>query len=222
MSPFKKTECEALGKMHPLFKGLLWVSTARSDDETRYVLQHILVEREGLLTRLVATDGKRLHLHEYDAGLFEDDICEDMLEPGLYELVAKSKSALVVARCEDDSLRYPHWRQVIPDYSPQHSAMVTAQTVGIFSAKTGVLLAVDYIQLACGFGCGGESNITVTYGQECKGGAFVVKHDLGKAIVMPIKWGDEDAEDEKAATAKFKGFEVVENEDEDEPELIPQ
>lgn len=222
MSPFKTTNALALGRMHPLFKGLLWVAAARSNDETRYVLNHILVEREDLITRIVATDGRRLHVHTYDAGLFDSDICDDMLEAGLYEFIAKTKSALVVAKAEDTSLSYPNWRQVVPDYSPEHSAMVTDQTVGIFSAKTGVLLAVDFIRQACGFGCGGEANVPVTYGSEANDQAFVVKHDLGKAIVMPIKWDNEEAKDEKTATAQFKGFEVVKDDDEpiDNPDLF--
>jgi hypothetical protein len=218
MNSFKTTDALAIPKMHPLFKGLLFAAAARSDDETRYTLTHILVEREDLIARIVATDGRRLHIHEYDAGMFDSDICDDLLDAGLYEVIAKTKGTVVIAAAEDRELKFPDWRRIVPDYEPEHSAMVTDQTVGIFSAKTGVLLAVDFVRQACGFGCGGDKNAHVTYGSEDKKGAFVIEHELGKAYVMPVRWDNGEAEDEKTATAKLPGMEDEKSSD-DEPEL---
>lgn len=225
MNYCKKYAAEVLPKMHPLFAGFTWAAAARSDDETRYVLNHVLVERDeenDLITRIIATDGRRLHVHTYDAGMFDDDICDEMLEPGLYEVVAKSGKQIVIARKDDEEQEYPNWRQVTTDYEPQHTHAVNAQTVGIVSARTGNLYAVDFLRQACGFGCGAKSEtVPIAYGSELPQTCLVIEHYLGRAYLMPIQW-QEEAEDEKAATGSLPNLRIVEDTDEDEtePELI--
>jgi hypothetical protein len=212
VNAFKKTAAEVLPKFHPLFAGFVWAAAARSDDETRFTLTHVLVERDTeneMIHRIVATDGRRLHVHTYDAGLFDDDISDQMLEPGLWEVVAKSAKHIIVTRCEDEDMQYPNWRSVATDHEPQHSAALNAQTVGIVAAKTRVLLAVDFLRQACGFGCGAKlETVHVQFGSEDPKAAMVIEHELGRAYVMPIKWENE-AEDEKAATSSFPQLHIV-------------
>lgn len=204
MNAFKKTPAEVIGSMHPLFKGLQWVAVARSDDETRHTLCHVLVEQEGLITRIVATDGRRIHVHEYYAGLFDTDIFDDLIQPGLYEIVAKSKKFIVITPCETD-LDYPNWRQVIPDHVPTRTAAVNEANLSLICVRTGVVLAVDFLKEACGFGCGAGHTQHVTFGSAGPMDALVITHELGKAVVMPIR-DIEGAEDEKQATAQLKGL----------------
>lgn len=225
MNLFKKFNAEVLPKFHPLFAGFTWAAAARSEDSDRLTLTHVLVEPDpdnDLITYIVATDGRRMHVHTYDAGMFDDDICDEMLTPGLYTVVAKTPKMIVIAH-DEDGLEYPNWRQVTTDHEPQHTAAVNAQTVGIVSAKTGNLYAVDFLRQACGFGCGAKTEtVHIAYGSEIPQTCMVVEHELGRAYLMPIKWDDEEAEDEKAATGSLPNLRVVEadDEEEDEPELI--
>lgn len=223
MNAFKKYTAEVLPKFHPLFAGFVWAASARSDDETRYVLNHVLVERDpdnDLITRIVATDGRRLHVHTYDAGLFDDDLCDQMIEPGLWVVVAKSGKQIVIAR-SDEELTFPNWSIIVPDYEPTRTAAVNAQTVSIVSARTGNIYAVDFLRQACGFGAGAKSDtVHITYGSESPTAPMVIDHELGRAIVMPIRLDDEEAEDEKAATRTLPNLVVEEQEtDEDQPEF---
>jgi hypothetical protein len=224
MNAFQKYTAEVLPKFHPLFAGLVWAASARSEDETRHVLNHLLVERDpenDLITRIVATDGRRLHIHTYDAGLFDDDLCDQMLEPGLWVVVAKSAKQIVITRSDED-LTYPDWGRVNPDHNPTRTAAVNAQTVGIVSALTGNIYAVDFMRQACGFGAGAKSEtVHITYGSESPTSPMVIEHELGRALLMPIRLDDEEAEDEKSATMTLPhlGVEDTEESDENSPEL---
>lgn len=187
-----KFQADVIGELHPLFKGLQWVCAARSTDDGRFVLNLINVERDGLLVKIVATDGKRLHVHTFDPGMFDDDI--QMIEPGLYEVIAKSGKLVVIAEPES-VVSYPNWRQVMPDHQTTESDIVTASSIGKIGIRTGVLLAVDFTLDAIGFkhGRGKDESVNITYGPgPNKGGAFLIEHDLGTAVVMPLKMEDAD------------------------------
>ena len=210
MNKFAKIEAWVIGELHPLFKGLLWVSAARSTDETRAVLNNVLIERDGTTCNIVATDGRRLHHHQFDAGLFDMDI--DMLDAGQYEIIAKNAKLIVVAE-STENYNYPNWRQVVPDYDPTISAVITSQTISKLGIMTGVLLAADFVNDAIGFkhGFGKDSSVHIEFGSSGQGQAFVITHELGKAIVMPLRMDEkateEDAKDDIEMTGPLPGFE---------------
>ncbi|HEX7260284.1 MAG TPA: hypothetical protein VF258_00555, partial [Luteolibacter sp.] len=184
MNKFSKFPADVICELHPLFKGLLWVSAARSTDETRQALQLIHIERDGKTCHIVATDGRRLHHHEFDPGLFDDDI--EMIEPGDYEVITKTGKLIVIAPAEDFSGNYPNWRAVVPDDAPVHSEAIDARSIGKFGIRTGVLIGVDFATQAIGFGYGRKMSDTVLVEFAATGdggkGPMVIEHDLGKAI----------------------------------------
>ncbi len=210
MNKFSKFPADVICELHPLFKGLLWVSAARSNDETRAVLANVLVERDGMTCHLVATDGRRLHHHEFDAGLFDTDI--DMIEPGQYEVITKTAKLIVIAPCAE-SYNYPNWRLVVPDHVPQYSASVNSQTISRLGIATGVLLAADFVNDAIGFkhGMGKDSTVAIEFGSAGPREAFVITHELGKAIVMPLRMDDATPQEEQKSdtemTAPLPGME---------------
>jgi len=189
MNKFSKFPADVICELHPLFKGLLWVSAAKSTDETRYVLCNVLVEREGLECHIVATDGRRMHIHTFDPGMFDDDI--QMIEPGLYEVITKTGKLIVIAPSECGST-YPNWRNIIPDHKPENEDVFESRSISKMAIRTGVLLATDFVTDAIGFGHGRkkDQSTMVRYGTPEKSGAFVIEHDLGKAIVMPLRMDD--------------------------------
>lgn len=192
-----KFDAQVITHLHPLFKGLLWVSVARSDDETRYALQHVHVETEGMLTHIVATDGRRIHIHTHDPGLFDTDIEE--IEDGDYEVVAKSGKLLVITPADSSDLKFPNWRALLPITHERlyKSAVVSRESISSLGMRSGVLLATDFALEACGFGCGfgKDETVRIEYYTEGSMEPMAIKHALGKAIVMPMRMpGGEDAE----------------------------
>lgn len=198
MNKFSKFPADVICELHPLFRGLVWASAARSDDETRATLCNVLIEREGLNCVIVATDGRRLHVHTFDPGMFDDDI--QMIEPGLYEVITKTAKLIVIAPA-DDGLNYPNWRKIVPEFTPKITDCLNGRSISKIAIRTGVLMATDFVQEACGFGCGRKKDDTavVTYGTPDKDGPFIIEHDLGKAIVMPLRMEDDkDGEEPKS------------------------
>lgn len=186
MNKFSKFSADVICEYHPLFKGLMWVASAKSNDDTRAVLCGVHVEREGLDCHIVATDGRRLHVHTFEPGLFDDDI--EMIEPGLYEVVAKTSKLIVIAPSECGSA-YPDWRAIIPKYEPEHEDVFESRSTSKIAIRTGVLLATDFVSDAIGFGTGRKKDdaAMVRYGSPEKTGAFLIEHDLGRAVVMPLR-----------------------------------
>lgn len=223
MDKFGKFPADVICELHPLFKGLTWVSAALSKDETRGAICCIHIEQDGLNWILVATDGKRMHIHEFDPGMFSDDI--DLLPPGLYELVARTAKHIVVVQNHDYST-YPNWRAIVPSHTPAFEHTLTTKTLSRIGIATGVLLATDYLSDACGFGCGRKKadSALITYGPgPDKTGAFLIQHEYGKAILMPMKMEDEETDtttpkDDVEATPHIPGFQPdAQSPDQDEP-----
>lgn len=200
MNKFSKFPADVICELHPLFRGLLWVSAARSDDETRAVLNTVLIERNGLECTMVATDGRRLHVHMFDPGMFDDDI--QMIEPGMYEVITKTAKLIVIAPAEVGS-EFPNWRKIVPDFTPTTTDFLNSRSISKIAIRTGVLMATDFVQEAIGFGCGRKKDETavVTYGTPDKDGPFIIQHDLGKAVVMPLRMDEEkDGDEPKSET----------------------
>jgi hypothetical protein len=186
-----KYEAEVITALHPLFRGLQWVSVARSTDDTRFALQHVHIEKDGKQTHIVATDGKRIHIHTYDPGLLDGDITP--IEDGDYEIITKAAKLIVIAPATDDDLNYPNWRALLPDTSTSfYEDVVTRASVGRIGIRSGVLLATDFACDACGFGCGfgKDESVSIRFSGTAPGEAMTIKHDLGRAIVMPMRLSD--------------------------------
>ncbi|MES2995879.1 MAG: hypothetical protein V4733_03625 [Verrucomicrobiota bacterium] len=192
MNKFEKIDCFAIGEMHPLFKGLGWVAAARSDDEERDALQHVLIEREGETWHMVALDGKRLHHAEYDAGLFSDDL--DMLGAGLWEVIVKNNKVIVVAESECAVSSFPDWRKTLPKSRPFYTDQVKNQTISKISMRTRALLNTDFVADAVGFGtiCKKNDSMGVEYFADGDDGPVCIKNDVGTAVLARMKI--EDAE----------------------------
>lgn len=209
MNKYGKTPAEVIGEYHPLFKALLWTAAARSTDEERLVLNHIHVERDGLVYKIIATDGKRLHVATFDPGMFDDDI--QGIEIGNYEVIAKSAKFIVIA-ANDDHMNYPDWRKVMPNQMLRHEASVCARTISKLGIITGTLLATDFVNDACGFGCGfkKDASVAIEYAAHPDGGGFLIKHELGTAVVMPMRMHedvDSPPKDDAEATPIIPGLE---------------
>ena len=212
MNKFAKFSAEVIGERHPLFRPFLWVSAARSTDDTRPVLNLIRVEREELLCHVVATDGKRMHLSTFDPGMFDTDI--DMVPDGLYEVIAKSSKFIVISESEEE-FKYPNWKAVFSEIRTPFTDSVNPKSIGRLGINTGVLLATDFVMDAIGFGHGfkKEANVEVSYGANPDGtGPFMIRNEIGKAFVMPLRMWDKSKDDtdqksDTEATPDMPGFE---------------
>lgn len=200
MNKFSKFQAEVICELHPLFKGLMWVASARSTDETRLVINSVKVERDELVCKIIATDGRRLHVHTFDPGMFDDDI--QMIEPGLYEVITKTSKLIVIAESECGQ-KYPDWRKVIPEYGTSKSLNVNSRTLAKIGIRSGVLLANDFASDAVGFGHGRKKDeeVLVRYGFVGVADAVVIEHDLGMAVVMPLRQGDEEESSDSKSDA---------------------
>jgi len=222
MSNQLKYPAEVIRDGHPLFKALKWVSAARSNDETREILTYVRIEKVdfeqvGGVWNLVATDGRRLHRHEFDPGLFDDDM--DLLEAGLYEVVAKGPKFIVVSEVDAEAHRYPDWRGVMPTPGDLSEVYLGQRTLSKLAIETGVLLAGDFLSDAIGFGHGRKKDdlVMVDFEKDADPDApFYLRHDLGTAVVMPLKQskgdvtdaeeGEPEPRDEKDQTPDFEAF----------------
>lgn len=204
MRNITKFDAEVITDLHPLFKPLLWVIAARSKDDERFILQHVHVERLHMEYCLVCTDGKRMHVSTFDPGLFDDDI--NQLAPGDYEVVAKASKRIVLAPA-DDAGSFPDWRALMPADLPVMRDVVTRASISRLGIRSGVLLATDFVIDACGFGhgFGKDDSVHVEFASLRDGGPFLIHHELGKAIVMPMSMDNDRAESEAAATTEIPG-----------------
>lgn len=211
MNKFGKTPAEVIGEYHPLFRSLLWVSAARSSDEERFILNHVCVQRDGLEYNIIATDGKRLHVATYDPGMFDEDIAN--IEIGLYEIIAKSAKFIVIAANDDLELsKFPEWKRILPKFRASHTERIEARTISKLGIVTGTLLATDFATQAVGFGNGYKKDdiVDVNFAADPTGGGFLIEHELGKAVVMPMRMheqeGEERPKDDAEATPVLPGL----------------
>ena len=89
--------------MGDIFKNMSFISEAVSKDDIRPVLTCIFVDEENI----VATDSHRLHLWK--------DYYEKLnIEPGLYEIIKKTKSEIVLEKSKING-EYPGYKTILPD-----------------------------------------------------------------------------------------------------------
>ncbi len=207
MSNHTLYEADVVTALHPLFKTIIWAAQARSTDDTRHALMHLHIEREGMVHKIVATDGKRLHVGTYDPGLLDGDI-EDLV-PGDYEVIAKTPKLIVLKRDTEGDVNFPDWRTILPrDGRPRLPLALTRANVALIGVKTNRLLATDYAHQACGFGCGfGKDEwVPAKVSEDGPNAVVCISHELGEAYIMPMRVdGAEDVESEADATPELDG-----------------
>jgi hypothetical protein len=106
---------------------------------------------------------------------------------------------LVITPADSPELKFPNWRSLLPDVpAPLYKrAVLSRDSISSLGMRSGALLATDFALEACGFGCGfgKDETVRIEYFTEGNMQPMVIKHDLGKAIVMPMRMpGGEDAE----------------------------
>jgi hypothetical protein len=98
-----------ISKHDPQLQTFLWVSKAKSKDDTRYAIQHIHIEQDPDKQdncMIAATDGCRLHIAKTPR--------QAQFKDGNYKVIKETKTAFL-AICGDDAWAYPNFKQVIPD-----------------------------------------------------------------------------------------------------------
>lgn len=102
----EKISAISFKKGTPLFDKIRWLTEAVYTDETRYFMQGVHVEKEGTLTILVSTDGRRVHKLE-----LED--CD--IDAGEYRIATNNPSVVILSTSNRD-YDYPNWRRVRPNH----------------------------------------------------------------------------------------------------------
>ncbi len=220
MNKFGITPAEVIGEMHPLFRPMIWVAQARSNDETRFVINQVQVEKNDKAYTIVATDGRRLHVAEFDPGMVDEDF--PSLEEGAYEVISKGAKYIVVSKVEDAG-KYPNWRAITGDYTAGfYEASVDPKTASIVCMRTGVLLANDFLAQAIGHGNGFKKTAQVALRFNAldpnhENSVIRIEHELGAAYVMPLRQpgddevtGDEGEDPNQPTTPIIPGLEAEE------------
>ncbi len=208
-------------KNYIAFPSISFVVGALSKDETREVLHHMEVTKEGLITRYAATDGRRLHVAELDPGLFEDDI--DILDPGLYLLIAKSTKFIVLQKT-DEVMKFPDWKIILGDYEIGDNLAEVCDVsdsgkIGEVMIRTERLLDTGFLAQAMGYGLSRrpQEPVCVNFQARENNGPVILAHDHGTALVMPMmrKEPDPTLEDEAETyeTAPIEGVKETPNDD---------
>jgi hypothetical protein len=189
MNKYEITRADVIGEMHPLFKALRWVAAARSTDESRTVLQNLSLEKDGKTYVAAATDGRRLHVAEFDPGLIDEDF--DALPAGSYEVIATTPKMIVLAWLPAAE-KFPNWRSIAADWEAgSYEAILTSETIAHVCMKAGALIDPDFLTDAIGFGTAHKKGASVScrFATVDKSGhsPLRLKHEVGIAYVMPLK-----------------------------------
>lgn len=154
-----------------VLQGLLSVGFAASKDESRYVLNGVMLEGDGLLLTAVATDGRRLAVRRVQqTGKWRGQavvpraalrvlsaVLRSGLTPGVVDVGFSEKRMCVVGEAVEFSCKliegaFPNWRQVMPEevtagiaFSPSRllAAVGRAAAVVERGAEGAVALVLD-------------------------------------------------------------------------------
>ena len=170
------------GKNNPFKKihaAYTWVMRAVSTDSTRRILNYLYVDGK----KLVATDGRRLHVSH--------DIFATENESGLYRILKRGPVIWLDKQQMKDTGTYPKYRRVIPT-AGSHTEIVSRSGAGndfMFRMAmaahnvSGAVFCMDYIADAIPSGYKGDVKVVGTN----KLSALVIHHDLGLAVLMPVR-----------------------------------
>jgi hypothetical protein len=180
----------------PYTDDLAWLCRALSKDETRYFMNGFLAEREGDITRLIATDGRRMHIMETRK---YGDIPEGLWLPQFGKGGKRERGKAPVILTEIDGT-FPAWRRVIPDprlmlpvlYIEESAPDGAAMLYPLYRA--GLRINPDYIKPLSDL----KERWSVYAGLENYGNGAVLFELYGlkdgesrKAVIMPMRKSDE-------------------------------
>jgi hypothetical protein len=172
------------------FRRMKSVLSCVSNDPTRPVLHHVLVEAGEESIQIIATDGRRLRSDRFDMEV----------SPGLYEIKANTARGIYLVKSRS-RMTFPNHRQVIPSLKPKNTHQLTGRGrkfVLWASAALGCRLDPALIELA-------EDEPATLYIQKQGPGLSpaVVQNDQTTLVVMPTRctedWAREVEEIRKAA-----------------------
>ncbi len=103
-------------KTSSLYDAIAFVLPAVSDDETRYFMNGVVVERETIKKReminLVATDGRRCHIATVSAEALDTD---KLPESGIWK-IEKTQNGFVFVREVEG--QFPNYKRIVPKIGP--------------------------------------------------------------------------------------------------------
>jgi len=171
------------GKKYPFRKlhaTYTWVMRAVSTDSTRRILNYLYVDGK----RLVATDGRRLHV--------SNDLFADEKDSGLYRILKRGAVIWLDKQDMKETGPYPKYREVIPtagSKSETVSYVGTADSAFMFrlalaaNRVSGAIFCMDYMYDA--IPAGYQGGIEVIGTDEFS--PLLLKHDLGMVVLMPVR-----------------------------------
>lgn len=182
-----KTENKIITIPEILVPKVRWVASALSTDVERRVVLTYLYATDG---KLVATDGRRLHMLDLKPNDFE-------LENGLYSVVS-STAKQVMLKKDDEAGNYAHYEPLLASKSREIEAdfaSVSSEDINSKVTKsTGKIFKNSYIVEAIGFGTILKKSTKKTewdYSFNLNlfeaGDAILIETDDRTALVMPMR-----------------------------------
>lgn len=143
-----------------------------SNQPGREVLRRVKVEKETDRLRITATDGKRLRSDLFDLQAAE----------GVYDIRAASASQILLTK-NKDRLRFPDWRQVLPDENKARSFKGRGSNFIVWAAAA-LGCRVDPKLLAVGE----DEEITLFIQEEQPGlSPLLLKNKNTLHVIMPVR-----------------------------------
>jgi DNA polymerase-3 subunit beta len=161
MTPVPDTAVKMDFKQADLLAILNAVCAAQSEDETRYILNGICLQRGGTNLDVVATDGRRMHVNAHTIAEIGETVGTILPSKNVVSIMAllgetgtasiaavKNLARIVISREAGDieitskvvEGSYPNWKQVIPIYEHEGVKLNREDLIGAFSR---VKLALD-------------------------------------------------------------------------------
>lgn len=168
------------------------VVTAVSDDASRYFMSGLHAE-DG---KLVATDGKRMHIWEMPEPV--DD--EPLIPDGDWKIVSKDRKSVILEEWDNT---FPNWKRVTPDIAGKESVLeLDLNDVGVKSANakhfSGQLYRLFDKTGACfniGFLLDIKGRMWNVYGEAPDKGWTFLSDNL-HVVIMPIQLPKEEEEED--------------------------
>ena len=122
-----------------------FINSARVKDAVRYFMEEAYFDKEA--SRIVATDGKRLHYADLDAAsikAFGFDLA------GYYALDEKRNTAQYLEKLSNEA-QFPNYKKVIPSYSPSGKATLldlsnAIENIPVFYAREGIATNYNWLK----------------------------------------------------------------------------
>jgi len=176
----EKINAISIKKGTPLFDSIRWLTEAVYTDDTRYFMKGVHVEKEGLKTILISTDGRRLHKLEI----------EDLdIDAGEYQIDTNNNQVVILSTAKE-KYEYPNWRKVVPNNKKHFKVSLAAKGKGGNDAD----FSINVAQIIKTTGaCLNQCFLNPLRGNDWKvsfetaNGAFVFTNGIMQAVIMPVK-----------------------------------